>query len=286
MNRLVLSVAVALATLLAACAPQAPPATQAPPTQAPATQAPAAQAPPTEAPAPTDMYGSAGGDVAPTTASVAIGDQPIEAGTVTVSKIQAAVDGWIVIHTDAEGKPGPVIGYAPVPAGESSDVSVTIDASQATPMMFAMLHVDEGVKGTYEFPGADAPVKDGSDIVMQAFNQSEAMMIAPSVVAGDQRIVEDSVTIASAYMTVPGWLVIHTEVDGKPGPVIGHTALPQGETKDVKVEIDESDATSTLFAMLHVDEGVVGTYEFPGADVPVKDGDAIVMVPFSTEYQY
>jgi len=281
MNRLVLSVAVALAALLAACAPQA-----APPTQAPATQAPAAQAPPTEAPPPMDDYSRAGGDVAPTTASVEIGDQPIVDGAVTVSKIQAAVDGWIVIHTGAEGKPGPVIGYAPVSAGESSDVSVTIDAAQATAMMFAMLHVDEGVKGTYEFPGADAPAKDGDAIVMQAFNQPEAMMTAPSVVAEDQSIVEDSVTIASAYMAVPGWVVIHTAVDGKPGPVIGYAPLPQGESKDVRVEIDESDATTTLFAMLHVDAGVVGTYEFPGADAPVKDGDAIVMVPFSTEYQY
>jgi len=280
-DRIALSATLALAVLLAACAPQAAPATQ-----APATQAPAAQAQPTEALPLVDDYGSGGGDVATMTTSVEVSDQAIQNGTVTVSKIQAAVDGWIVIHTDAEGKPGPVIGYAPVSAGESSDVGVTIDESQATPMMFAMLHVDEGVKGTYEFPGADAPAKDGDAVVMTAFNQSEAMMIAPSVVAEDQRIVEDSVTVASVYMTVPGWLVIHTEVDGKPGPVIGHTALPQGESKDIKVEIDESDATSTLFAMLHVDEGVIGTYEFPGADAPVKDGDMIVMVPFSTEYQY
>ena len=280
-DRIALSATLALAVLLAACAPQAAPATQ-----APATQAPAAQAQPTEALPLVDDYGSGGGDVATMTTSVEVSDQAIQNGTVTVSKIQAAVDGWIVIHTDAEGKPGPVIGYAPVSAGESSDVGVTIDESQATPMMFAMLHVDEGVKGTYEFPGADAPAKDGDAVVMTAFNQSEAMMIAPSVVAEDQRIVEDSVTVASVYMTVPGWLVIHTEVDGKPGPVIGHTALPQGESKDIKVEIDESDATSTLFAMLHVDEGVIGTYEFPGAYAPVKDGDMIVMVPFSTEYQY
>jgi len=139
---------------------------------------------------------------------------------------------------------------------------------------------------TQATPSATSRLRGTPAVVMTAFNQSEAMMIAPSVVAEDQRIVEDSVTVASVYMTVPGWLVIHTEVDGKPGPVIGHTALPQGESKDIKVEIDESDATSTLFAMLHVDEGVIGTYEFPGADAPVKDGDMIVMVPFSTEYQY
>jgi hypothetical protein len=29
--------------------------------------------------------------------------------------------------------------------------------------------------------------------------------------------------------------------------------------------------------MLHTDAGVLGTYEFPGPDGPVKDGDAVVM---------
>ena len=32
--------------------------------------------------------------------------------------------------------------------------------------------------------------------------------------------------------------------------------------------------------MLHVDAGVVGTYEFPGADVPAQDAGVTVMDPF------
>jgi len=32
--------------------------------------------------------------------------------------------------------------------------------------------------------------------------------------------------------------------------------------------------------VLHVDQGQVGVYEFPGSDAPVKVGDAIVMKPF------
>jgi hypothetical protein len=264
-NKFALSAILVFTLLLAACAPEAMPATEAPAMEAT-----------------TDPYASSGGDAMSTTASVEISDQAIEHGAVTVSKVNAAVDGWVVIHVEAEGKPGPVIGYTQVSAGESKDVKVTIDPAMSTTKMFAMLHVDEGIKGTYEFPGADAPVKDGEMIVMQAFNQTEAMMMStPSVTASDQSIVDGTVTIASAYMSVPGWLVIHIEADGKPGPVIGYVALPAGESKDIKVTIDASQATPKLFAMLHIDAGVAGTYEFPGDDAPVKEGDMIVMVPFA-----
>ncbi len=270
-HKLTLSALLAFTLLLAACAPKATPVME-------ATEAPAMEAT-------TDPYAaSGGGDAMSTTASVEISDQAIEHGAVTVAKVNAAVDGWLVIHIEADGKPGPVIGYVQVPAGESTDVKVTIDPAMATAKMFAMLHVDEGVKGTYEFPGADAPVKDGDMIVMQAFNQAEAMMMsAPAVVANEQSVVDGTVTIASAYMDVPGWLVIHIEADGKPGPVIGYVALPAGESKDIKVTIDAAQSTPKLFAMLHIDAGVAGTYEFPGDDAPVKDGEMIVMVPFNVK---
>lgn len=266
-HKLTLSALLAFTLLLAACAPKATPAME-------ATEAPAMEAT-------TDPYAASTADAMSSAASVEIGDQAIEDGTVTVTKVNAVVDGWLVIHIEADGKPGPVIGQTQVPAGESKDVKVTIDPAMATAKMFAMLHVDEGVKGTYEFPGADAPVKDGDMIVMQPFNHVEAMMSAPSVVANEQSVVDGTVTIASAYMSVPGWLAIHIEADGKPGPVIGYVALPAGESKDIKVTIDATKVTPKLFAMLHIDEVVTGTYEFPGVDVPVKEGEMIVMVPFN-----
>jgi LPXTG-motif cell wall-anchored protein len=37
-----------------------------------------------------------------------------------------------------------------------------------------MLHVDAGTVGTYEFPGADTPVRVGDQIVMKRFTVTEA----------------------------------------------------------------------------------------------------------------
>jgi len=260
-NKFALTAVFAFTMLAAACAP--------------ATQAPAAPA------AADDPYAAGDAAASTTGASVEAADQAIAEGAVTIKKVNAAVDGFMVIHAQAEGKAGPVIGYTAVPAGESKDVKVEVDAAQATSTLYAMLHVDEGVKGTYEFPGADGPAKEGDAVVMVAFALTESAVMAPSVVVSNQGITNGTVLISSAYMTQAGWVVIHTEADGKPGPVIGYAALAAGESKDVAVEIDDSQATTKLFAMLHVDAGVVGTYEFPGEDGPVKDGDAVVMVPFS-----
>ena len=68
--------------------------------------------------------------------------------------------------------PGDVLGHAPVSAGVSQDVAVTINRPAADGETFhAMLHVDDGVIGTYEFPNADAPVTDANgDVVMMPFD--------------------------------------------------------------------------------------------------------------------
>ena len=67
----------------------------------------------------------------------------------------------------------------------------------------------------------------------------------------------------------PGWIVIHKEEGGGPGGVVGYAAVKDGENKDVIVKIDSYTATPKLFAMLHTGAGKVGTYEFPGPDLPV-----------------
>ena len=259
------STLLALTLILAACGPGAAQAADVP-QPAPATDTP--QPTPTEVP--TEV-------VVP---AVEVMDQGIEEGSVKVPSVSMAVDGWVVIHTtNTEGKPGPVIGYAPVPAGSSTNVEVGIETDQVTPQLFAMLHVDAGVAGTYEFPGDDVPVKNGDAIVMKPFNLTG---LESSISVSDQEIKDGSVTIDSAFMLQPGWVVIHTtSAEGKPGPVIGHAALPAGPSQEVPVSIEADQATPQLFAMLHVDAGTAGTYEFPGDDVPVTNGDAVVMVPFN-----
>ena len=105
---------------------------------------------------------------------------------------------------------------------------------------------------------------------------------AAEVFAVDQPIVDDHVTITRATNNEPGWLVIHADEEGAPGPVIGYAPLPAGINANVKVEVDATAATATLYAMLHTDAGTTGAFEFPdGPDTPIMRNDVIVMRPFT-----
>ncbi len=104
------------------------------------------------------------------TPSVTVSDQPLLDGTVTVEKVVSVGPGWIVIHAQADGKPGPILGYSQVADGESNSVVVEVDASGATSTLYAMLHTDAGEIGTWEFPGGpDTPVMVGEQVVTPAF---------------------------------------------------------------------------------------------------------------------
>ena len=95
-------------------------------------------------------------------------DQSSDGKTITVKTVNIkGASGFIAIHADLSGKPGPVVGHAAIPEGDSSNVVVTLDAPVATGAFWPMLHLDAGKIGTYEFPGPDVPVKSGSDIVMK-----------------------------------------------------------------------------------------------------------------------
>jgi hypothetical protein len=57
--------------------------------------------------------------------------------------------------------------------------------------------------------------------------------------------------------------------------------VANGENPHVVVAIpDASKVTQKLYAMLHTDKGVVGKYEFPGADVPVQLNGQLVNPSF------
>jgi predicted lipoprotein with Yx(FWY)xxD motif len=112
---------------------------------------------------------------------------------------------------------------------------------------------------------------------------AEAQMAAevtPSVKVADQAIANDAVTIAQVVSKGPGWIVIHADKNGAPGPVLGHAAVKDGENLNVVVMLAAEGRTDTLYAMLHTDAGTVGTYEFPGADGPVSVDGKVVTPAF------
>ncbi len=108
----------------------------------------------------------------------------------------------------------------------------------------------------------------------------------PSVVVTNQRIADNMVLIERVVSQGPGWLVIHADNHGAPGPDLGWAALKPGVNWNVRVKIDPAKATPYLWAMLHTDQGVVGKYEYPGADVPVVIAGKVVMKEFELNEGY
>lgn len=120
-----------------------------------------------------DAAGSDAAEGSVPTGSLTASDQESDGQMITVG--QVAIDGapgWIAVHSNVDDAPGPVIGTAAIPAGESTDVAVTLDEPLSeTASVWPMLHVDDGEVDTYEFgevDGVDLPVTDaGSPVMMQ-----------------------------------------------------------------------------------------------------------------------
>jgi nitrate reductase NapE component len=232
--------------------------------------------------APAETPEASSGEMMMGTPSVSVVDQVILNSTVRVNSAYSEGPGFVVIHVDnGEGNPGPVIGYRWLSPGMNWNIDIPIDAAQATPVMFAMLHVDTGVVGAYEFlvvPDTDGPVAVDGQVVTPAFG-------AEVINSWDQFVNGDTVTIASVTTGASGWLVIHSDNGGAPGPVLGQTQVAAGTTPDVAVTLAAEGRTTHLWPMLHVDTGVAGTYEFgsvDGADVPVIIDGKVATVSFST----
>lgn len=245
------------------------------------TDAPTATDEPTPTEAATDTAEPTPTEDAPDAeAGITAEDQPLGVdATVTVASVSAPEPGWVVIHADEDGEPGEILGFQPVDAGESTDVRVELDPTRLTGTLHAMLHVDAGEEGEFEFPGEDEPVTgEQGAIVMQPFDLTGNALGVEEQAPDETNAVNVPLVLAEQA----GWLVIHADEDGEPGPVIGFAAVEEGLNTDVQVEIDVAQATRTVYAMLHVDTGVEGEFEFPDEDPPAEgaEGSPIVQ-PFT-----
>ena len=102
--------------------------------------------------------------------SLTLEDQAGGNGMVVIKSLTLDKPGFVVIHKDGGGKPGPVIGHSDVlPAGTHNDVKVNFDKAQGGDRVFPMLHYDDG-NGKYEFPGPDGPVKAGGKVLVGPVN--------------------------------------------------------------------------------------------------------------------
>lgn len=170
---------VLFALALAACAPQPAASNNPAPTTAVQKVEPTAtKVSPTETnipiETPTEMPTPAVTDtpVALSINMIAVDNQWHQSGNVLISLVTAEKPGWVVVFTDNNGQPGNVLGYAPVPAGTSSDVEVPVNPKQTTSKMMAALLVDAGTIGKFEYPSPDTFATEAGSDVMMVFNRS------------------------------------------------------------------------------------------------------------------
>jgi len=166
-----------IALLVGACGQAAPTAVPDADADAEPTLEPQATEAPTQEPAATPTTEPMPAAITP---AVTVADQAIMHGMVTIAEVVSAGPGWLVVHAQQDGNPGPVLGYSPVNEGENADVTVMIDVAQATETLYAMLHTDAGEVGTYEFPGVDGPVSIGEQMVNPAFAVTGGLEAAPT----------------------------------------------------------------------------------------------------------
>ena len=104
---------------------------------------------------------------------ISVDNQAVKSGSILVNMVDAMQPGWVAIFTDKNDQPDILLGYMAVPAGSSADIKVTIDTAKATDKMIAMLLLDAGKTGTFEYPGPDEPVKNANinTNVMAVFNR-------------------------------------------------------------------------------------------------------------------
>jgi hypothetical protein len=100
-------------------------------------------------------------------------DQSVANGIVSAETVIAGENGWMVVHrTDAEMKPGPVVGYAPLREGENIDVAAILtEAVMPGEMLMLMVHAETGgmATGVFEYTlGAkeDGPIRIDGSLVM------------------------------------------------------------------------------------------------------------------------
>lgn len=108
------------------------------------------------------------------TPAVTASDQDVSNGIVSADTVMAGENGWLVVHrTDAEMKPGPVVGYAPLRMGENTDVAAILQEDIAAgDMLMLMVHSEAGgmKTGVFEYTlGAkeDGPIKPDGKLIMK-----------------------------------------------------------------------------------------------------------------------
>lgn len=201
-------------------------------------------------------------------AELSVEDQRGDGSEVVVSAVTLPADGFIAVHADADGSPGPVIGHSELlPSGESTEVTVVLDeplGSSAT--VWPMAHIDTNGNGAYDFDPPDVTddgpaTFDGGDVATSPLELTvegdddggdDAAGDGASVTIVDFAFDPQEVEVAAGSTAT--WVnddgVAHTVTAGSPGSPTGEFDEPVDAGATVEVSFDEA-GTVDYFCAIH-----------------------------------
>lgn len=204
-------------------------------------------------------------------AKLEVSDTQLDAKTLTVDRVLAPQDAWIVVHLDDNGKPGARVGLQHVSRGESADVKVKLKGVTTAKVIVA-LHSDRATKGKFDFDmmnkemSPDRPYFVGGKelakvVSVRKFGVKAAEGDA-AITVNDQPGLTDTLTVDTVTAPTDAWVVVHLDDKGAPGTRVGLAHIPAGTSGVVQVHIDPLPLTPKLLVAVHADRGADGVYEF------------------------
>ncbi len=189
----------------------------------------------------------------------------------TVKRVLAPSDAWVVVHTDMNGTPGMRVGLKHISKGESLNVKVPLK-DLTSPKVIVAVHADRGTADEFDF---DMMAKEMSPDRPYFVDEKELAKVASvrefgvpagageaSVVASDQIGVTSELMITSAVAPTDAWIVVHLEKDGGPGARVGLRHIPAGESLNTTVALDPLVLTDNLLVAIHADKADPGLFNF------------------------
>jgi len=197
------------------------------------------------------------------------------AAELTVKKVIAPSDAWVVVHADMNGKPGMRVGLAHVKKGESVNVKVKLK-DLTTPKVIVALHADRGTAEKFDFDmmnkemSLDRPFfvdqKELAKVVSVREFGVPATEGSASVEASDQPGATSQIVVSRAVAPTDAWIVVHLEKDGGPGGRVGLVHIPAGESVNVTVPLEPLPLTDNLLVAIHADKADPGLFNFDMED--------------------
>lgn len=212
----------------------------------------------------------AGGDVAMGPATLEVEDQSGSGATVVVASVTLPSDGFIAVHADADGSPGPVIGHSELlTAGTSTDVEVVLDEPLAEDAaVWPMAHIDTNGNGTYDFDPPDV-TDDGP-----ATFEDGSVAVAPldyTVEEGD----DDAASGTAAAVAIEGFAYLPTPLEVAVGTTVTWTN-EDGVEHTVTHDDGEFGDSVPAGGELSVTFDETGTYEYFCGIHPAMVGEIVV----------